>query len=69
MFDRAAMPALLVEGSNSPHAAHAINDSLMRRLPNAQRVVIEGAGHMVPITHPGKVAAAVREFLDGVALS
>ena len=69
MFDRAAMPARLIEGSNSPRAAHAINDSLMRRLPNAQRVVIEGAGHMVPITHPGKVAAAVRNFLKDVPLS
>lgn len=69
MFDRATMPALLVEGSASPKAAHAINDSLMRRLPDARRVTVEGAGHMVPITHPGDVAEAVRDFLKDVPIA
>ncbi|SDG62441.1 alpha/beta fold hydrolase [Sulfitobacter delicatus] len=69
MFDRAVMPALLIEGSASPKAAHAINDSLMRRLPNARRVVVEGAGHMVPITHPGEVAGAISDFLAEVPLA
>lgn len=69
MFDRAAMPALLIEGGNSPKAAHAIGDSLMRRLPDARRVRVEGAGHMVPITHPTEVAGAVRDFLNDVPLN
>jgi pimeloyl-ACP methyl ester carboxylesterase len=69
MFDRASMPALLVEGSGSPKAAHAINASLMRRLPNARRVSVDGAGHMVPITHPAEVAEAIRDFLNDVPLA
>jgi len=69
MFERAAMPALLIEGSASPKAAHAIGDSLMRRLPDARRVVVEGAGHMVPITHPTEVADALRDFLSDVPLT
>lgn len=66
MFERAAMPALLIEGSASPDMTDAINTSLMRRLPNAQRVVIDGAGHMVPLTHPAAVAGAIHTFLRNV---
>jgi pimeloyl-ACP methyl ester carboxylesterase len=43
--------------------ADAINSSIERRLPNVARAVIDGAGHMAPITHPEPVAAAIRELL------
>lgn len=63
MFDRANMPALLVEGSTSPDATDVINRSIARRLPDVTREVIEGAGHMAPITHPVEVAKAIRGLL------
>lgn len=62
-FARAAMPALLIEGGASKEAAAAINTSIERRLPNVSRVVIDGAGHMAPITHPAPVADAISELL------
>jgi pimeloyl-ACP methyl ester carboxylesterase len=64
MFDRATMPALLIEGAASSKFAGIVNGSIASRLPNAIRVRIEGAGHMVPITHPKEVAVPIRALLD-----
>lgn len=61
---RITVPVLLMEGAQSPSVIAAINTGLAARLPNLRRTVIAGAGHMGPITHPGRVAAAVRDFLD-----
>ena len=36
-------------------------------LPRPTRAVIEGAGHMAPITHADAVAAEIGAFLDGAA--
>jgi lipase len=64
MFDRATMPALLIEGAASSKFAGIVNGSIASRLPNAIRVRIEGAGHMAPITHPKEVAVPIRALLD-----
>lgn len=57
------VPVLLVEGGESPPVIDAIMTELARRLPDATRLVVPGAGHMVPITHPGPVAAAIQAHL------
>lgn len=64
VFARATMPALLIEGGASGEIADVINGSIARRLLNATRVRIEGAGHMAPITHPNDVARHIRDLLD-----
>ncbi len=53
-------PVLLIEGALSPPIVAAIHDAFQARLPDVQRVVVERAGHMVPITHPREVARALR---------
>jgi lipase len=53
------IPVLLVEGGTSPSVIGAIQDELARRLPQVTRIVVPGAAHMVPITHPAPVAAAI----------
>jgi len=58
-------PVLLIEGDNSPAIIHAINGALAKRLPDATRVSVKGAAHMVPITHAKEVAQAIRGFLKG----
>lgn len=60
---RITCPLLLMRGADSPLAIAAINDGLARRIPQARQVVVPGAGHMAPITHPAAVAGIVREFL------
>jgi pimeloyl-ACP methyl ester carboxylesterase len=57
------LPVLLVDGALSPPIIGAIHDELARRLPQVSRVRIEGAGHMLPITHAADCAALVEEFL------
>ncbi len=64
---RIAVPVLLIEGGASPEYIAAINEGLARRIPGSRRAVIEGAGHMVPITHAALVAAEIRAFLGSVA--
>ena len=59
------VPVLMVEGSASPAIVHAVQDELARRLPQVTRLVVPGAGHMVPITHPHVVAKAVMTHLAG----
>ena len=57
-------PVLLVEGTQSPSIIAAINGALAARLPDVQRVKVEGASHMVPITHSAQVAEVISRFLS-----
>lgn len=61
-LDALKIPCLLMRGSVSPSIVGLINAGLLRRLPGAQNVVVDGAGHMVPITHPAAVATALRDL-------
>ncbi len=58
------VPVLMVEGAASPAIVRAVQDELARRLPQVARLVVPGAGHMVPISHPGLVAEAVMAHLE-----
>lgn len=55
------MPVLLLRGSRTEEVITAVNDGLARRIPHAQSVAVEGAGHMLPITHPDETAAHLRQ--------
>ncbi|MGR3571732.1 alpha/beta fold hydrolase [Brevirhabdus sp.] len=57
------LPVLLLEGSRSPHCVAQIQRGLLARLPDARRAVIEGAAHMLPLTHPAEVAERIAKFL------
>ena len=63
------VPVLLIEGERSPPVAGAVQAALAARLPDARSVVVEGAGHMAPITHPQPVADAIRHHLAAAARS
>jgi len=58
------IPTLLVRGSATTLAAHTVVELLRDRLPVHAFVEIEGAGHMSPLTHPGRVDAAIEAHLD-----
>jgi pimeloyl-ACP methyl ester carboxylesterase len=63
-MDRCTMPTLLMRGQKAHQSIIAVNDGLARRLPNATQYVVEGSGHMAPITHPARVAGALKELFD-----
>ena len=58
-------PVLLIEGAKSPAIIGAIHTALAARLPSVQQLIVPGAGHMLPITHPQLVAPAVQAHLAG----
>ncbi|WP_299024885.1 alpha/beta hydrolase [uncultured Sulfitobacter sp.] len=62
-LDRAAMPSLIIEGDASPPMSGQIAESLEKRLPDVDRVIVKDAGHMVPLTHVQEVAAPIRDLL------
>jgi pimeloyl-ACP methyl ester carboxylesterase len=62
-LENIAAPVLLLQGSVSPPILAETLHALAARLPGARRVLIAGAGHMAPITHPVNVAAELALFL------
>ena len=45
-------PLHVVEGSQTSAVDHAICNVVRRRVPHSRHTLIEGAGHMMPLTHP-----------------
>jgi pimeloyl-ACP methyl ester carboxylesterase len=56
-------PVLLVRGQHDRIAPAAWLDDLVARRPGIEAVTLPAGGHMVPITHPHDLAAAVVPFL------
>jgi lipase len=64
VLDRITAPTLLLRGSKAHPVISVINRGLARRLPNARDVEVDGAGHMLPISHPLETAVEWRRVLD-----
>ena len=60
------VPVQVVEGSLTSAVDHAICDVVRRHVPHAQHTLIEGAGHMMPLTHPESLARALLAGLTQV---
>jgi 3-oxoadipate enol-lactonase len=56
-------PLLLVCGEHDPLVGRRCEEELLRGLPNARRVELEGCGHAPHFSHPGPLAEVVRRFL------
>ncbi|WP_164658319.1 alpha/beta fold hydrolase [Tropicibacter sp. Alg240-R139] len=59
-----SLPVLLLRGSRTQPVIGGINDSLARRIPAAFNHMVEGAGHMLPISHPQETAQHLKMFWD-----
>jgi pimeloyl-ACP methyl ester carboxylesterase len=62
--ERLRMPLLLVRGGLSGVVGDEDVSELRRRKPDAEVVVVEGAGHSVQGDRPVELAAILREFLE-----
>lgn len=62
-YAKIAAPTLLLCGADSPIAARATVDILGASMPNVERKVIEGAGHLGPFTHGDVVGRAILSHL------
>lgn len=63
MLEKIKQPVLLMEGTGTSAVVRAANEALCARIPQAQRVIVVGAGHMAPITHPDNIAGEIAAFL------
>ncbi len=61
---RMAVPVHVVEGSQTSTVDHAICNVIRRQVPYAQHTVIEGVGHMLPLTHPGPLTRALLAAIE-----
>jgi lipase len=57
-------PVHVVEGSRTSGVDHAICDVVRRHVPHAQHTLIEGAGHMMPLTHPEPLTRALLTWIE-----
>lgn len=62
---RLKLPTLLLNGTRTKPITRRIVERLMWTLPNATLREIEGAGHMLPLTHPSPVAYAIGDHVTG----
>jgi len=58
-------PVLVMRGEHAPTPTRTIADALLFLLPDAIQIVVEGAGHMGPVTHSEIIAEAIARHLPG----
>ena len=58
------LPALIICGSEDKLSPPDVMKSIADKIPNANFVLVEGAGHMTPIENPQSVNKAIRDFLE-----
>ncbi|MCP3995794.1 MAG: alpha/beta hydrolase [bacterium] len=56
---RLAAKTLLVRGDNSPWPMMSLVDGLHEIMPSSAKRVVQGAGHLLPMTHPKQLAGLV----------
>ena len=54
--------ALFITGSKEPNSTTAMSHAMALLAPRGRASIIEGAAHMMPMTHPNLVNAALLEF-------
>jgi pimeloyl-ACP methyl ester carboxylesterase len=57
------MPVLVMRGEHAPRSTRTIAETLPSILPQASLVVVDGAGHMGPLTHGSSVAELIAEHI------
>jgi len=62
VLQRVQAPCMLLRGRETHPVIRVVNDGLARRLKGAENVVVQGAGHMVPISHPVETSAALEKL-------
>ena len=55
---------MIIAGERSPAVIHSIAEALASRLPDVGRATVPGAGHVLPLTHPGETAGLIAVNLD-----
>ena len=62
-YRRLNFPVLIMRGQHAPKPARVIAERLSELLPISRLMVIEGAGHMGPLTHAHEVSALITRHI------
>ena len=62
---RLSVPALFLTGAEEPNSTPEMSRAMAELTPNGQAVVIEGAAHMMPMTHAAAVNKVILDFFAG----
>ncbi|WP_299546646.1 alpha/beta hydrolase [uncultured Tateyamaria sp.] len=55
-------PALFMTGQMEPNSTPQMSQAMAKRAPQGRAIIVEGAAHMMPITHAEVVTAALLDF-------
>lgn len=61
------VPTLVIQGGQTTAPERRLCEIVTDRVPGARQVVIEGAGHMVPLTHPTATVEALEAHLRALS--
>lgn len=59
-------PALVIGGTNDPLTPPKFSRYLAKQIPDADLMIVEGAGHMVMLQRPARVSGAVEDFVQRI---
>lgn len=62
-LEAAKAPTLFLRGERAQSVLAEIHARLAERMPDARELVVSGAGHMGPLSHPDEIAKLIREHL------
>ena len=60
---RLPCPALFMTGAQEPNSTPAMSETMASLAPQGRSIIVEGAAHMMPMTHPKDVNAALRSLI------
>ena len=60
---RLTRPALFITGGDDPNSTPEMSEAMARIAPRGRAVVVEGAAHMMPMTHAAPVNAALAALI------
>jgi pimeloyl-ACP methyl ester carboxylesterase len=63
-LDQIQVPTLILIGQHDLHDFHVISDLLLARIPHAQKIQLQDAGHVIPMEASAKFNEVVMEFLE-----
>lgn len=64
---RLQCPALFMTGSLEPNSTPAMSKAMADIAPDGRAIVVEGAAHMMPMTHPREVNSALAALVEEVS--
>src|SRR5262249_55299715 len=62
-LEKLTFPVLILRGERAPTPSALIAEHLSKLLPAARLLVVEGAGHMGPLTHTPEVSALLTQHI------